>query len=171
MCVLAKILIPLLACLLKHSTGNEDQLTAWSFPDRTFSEPVGVMDVRAFGWWMSAHRHAYFPGFWGPDRSFWHDHRISAGYPAPKLPSLGCFFVCDTNGIIGWSDLRGAFRLATNLWGPFWDDPLHPMTPHKNDTLQPAEVRTHAHHAPLCQCPLFPNKPRQRLSDATTHVH
>ena len=77
---------------------NED--SAQSFSDRTFWKSLGVMDVRAFGSWMSAPKCLFSQDFDRPDRSF------GSGYPrewppdvrgmsVPKTSSLGWFFVLD----------------------------------------------------------------------------
>ena len=72
------------------------------FSDRSFWKPLKVVDVRAFGSWMSAPKCLFFfQDFDRPDRSF------GPGYPrewppdvrgmsVPKTSSLGWFFVLDT---------------------------------------------------------------------------
>ena len=48
--------------------GNEN--SAQSFSDRSFCKSLGVVDVRAFGSWMSAPKCLFFQHFECPDRSF-----------------------------------------------------------------------------------------------------
>ena len=73
----------------QEKLGNEN--SAQSFSDRSFWKSLGVVDVRAFGSWMSAPKCLFFQYFEGPDRSFGPGYprewpRMSAGYPSPKLP-------------------------------------------------------------------------------------
>ena len=79
--------------------GNEN--SAQSFSDRSFWKPLRVVDVRAFGPWMSAPKCLFFQDFDRPDRSF------GPGYPrgwppdvrgisVPKTSSLGWFFVLES---------------------------------------------------------------------------
>ena len=106
--------------------GNEN--SARSFSDRSFFKTLpGVMDVRAFGSWMSAPKCLFLTGCRGPDRSFcprtsagisaW----TSTGYPAPKRPktySLGCFFVPEFHDACASTSDPGRNVLARKqLWG------------------------------------------------------
>ena len=103
---------------LKHTTqciGNEN--SARSFFDRSFLNPLGVMDVRAFGSWMSAPKCLFFsrisrawPKFLPPDVR--RDIRVDIrGISGPKTYSLGCFFVpeckCGSPCAVGDQGLRG----------------------------------------------------------------
>ena len=56
-----------------QSLGNEN--SAQSFSDRSFWKSLSVVDVRAFGSWMSAPKCLFFQDFDRPDRSF------GSGYP------------------------------------------------------------------------------------------
>ena len=62
------------------SLGNEN--SAQSFSDRSFWKPPRVVDVRAFGSWISAPKCLFFQDFECPDRSF------EPGYPPRMTP--GC---------------------------------------------------------------------------------
>ena len=57
----------------KALLGNEN--SAQSFPDRSFWKSLRVVDVRAFGSWMSTPKCLFSQGFEDPDRSF------GPGYP------------------------------------------------------------------------------------------
>ena len=86
------------ACFL----GNEN--SARSFSDRSFLNPPRVMDVRAFGSWMSTPKCLFFfQDFEGltevlpPDVR--RDIRVDVrGISGPKTYSLGCFFDPDFQG-------------------------------------------------------------------------
>ena len=52
-----------------------NKISARSFSDRSFWKPLRVVDVRAFGSWMSAPKCLFFQHFDRPDRSF------GPGYP------------------------------------------------------------------------------------------
>ena len=60
--------------------GNEN--SAQSFSDRSFWKSLRVVDVRAFGSWMSAPRCLFFQDFDRPDRSF------GPGYPREWPPDV-----------------------------------------------------------------------------------
>ena len=79
---------------------RERQFSPKYFWPKFFWEPLRVVDVRAFGSWMSAPKCLFFHGFKDPDRSF------DPGYPrewpphvrvisVPKTSSLGWIFVLD----------------------------------------------------------------------------
>ena len=78
----------------------ENENSAQSFSDRSFWKSLRVVDVRAFGSWMSAPKCLFFQDCDRPDRSF------GPGYPrewppdvrgmsVPKTSSLGWFFVLE----------------------------------------------------------------------------
>ena len=78
--------------------GNEN--SAQSFSDRSFWKSLRVVDVRAFGSWMSAPKCLFSQGLGGPDRSFGPGYprewpRDVRGISGPKTSSLGCFLVAD----------------------------------------------------------------------------
>ena len=87
--------------MVKHcqgEAGQEGKLSAQqarSFSDRSFWESLRVVDVRAFGSWISAPKCLFFKDFEHPDRSFGSGYprewpppppRMSAGCPSQKLP-------------------------------------------------------------------------------------
>ena len=72
--------------------GNEN--SAQNFSDQSFWKSLRVVDVRAFGSWMSAAKCLFFQDLEGPDRSFGrdiraNDPRMSAEISVPKPSSLG----------------------------------------------------------------------------------
>ena len=87
-----------------QNLGNEN--SAQSFSDRSFWKSLRVVDVRAFGSWMSAPKCLFFQDLGRPDRSF------GSGYPrewppdvrgmsVPKTSSLGWLFVLENQVKIG----------------------------------------------------------------------
>ena len=111
--------------------------SAQSFSDQNFWKSLRVVDVRAFGSWMSAPKCLFFfQDFEGPDRSF------GPGYPrewppdvrgisVPKTSSLGWFFVPERthrfymalhiNLVRGPGEFRGnaGFSWKLGVWGGF----------------------------------------------------
>ena len=96
--------------------GNEN--SAQSFSDRSFWKSLRLMDVRAFGSWMSAPRCFFFRDFERPDRSF------GQGYPRewppdvrgisiPKTSSLGCFFVLEVYCRLAVSEWASQLQLPS----------------------------------------------------------
>ena len=83
---------------LAIDVGSEN--SAQSFSDQSFWKSIRVVDVRAFGSWISAPKCLFFHNFDRPDWSF------GPGYPhewppdvrgisGPKTSSLGCFFLLE----------------------------------------------------------------------------
>ena len=62
---------------------RNEELAYQSFLDQSSFEPPPVMDVRAFGSWMSAPTCLFFLGFRGPDRTF--EPGRLPGYPPGRL--------------------------------------------------------------------------------------
>ena len=73
--------------------GNEN--SARSFSDRNFWKSLRVVDVRAFGSWMSALKCLFFQDFDRPDRSF------GPGYPREWPPDVRGMSVPKTSSL-GW---------------------------------------------------------------------
>ena len=75
----------------------ENEKSAQSFSDRSFWKSLRVVDVRAFGSWMSAPKCLFFQDFealtevLGRDIRA-NDPRMSAGYPSPKNFLCGLIF-------------------------------------------------------------------------------
>ena len=85
--------------------GHEN--SAQSFSDRSFWKSLRVVEVRAFGSWMSAPTCLFFQDFdrltevLGRDIRA-NDPRMSAGRPPPKLPLWAdfSFLSCDPGGLL-----------------------------------------------------------------------
>ena len=99
--------------------GNEN--SAQSFSDRIFWKPLRVVDVRAFGSWMSRRNACFFPGFWPPWPKSWAgiSARMTPGCPRDVRPKNFLF------GLIFRSWLLAALQWTLNaggnneVWSPY----------------------------------------------------